>query len=304
VAREIRELAVLFADITDSTTLYRRLGDLHARAVVNDCLTLAADALARCGGRVVKTLGDELLCVCPDADAAVLAASAMQSAVRAGRPGDQALRLHIGLHAGPVVVEGDDVFGDTVNAAAYLTAMATAGQVLTTEAIELGLSAALKPCVRPIFRAPLKGSTRDATVFQVLWQADRHDMTDVNLSSAKALPGDAGSLLVGLHDERVSIDQWRTEVVVGREVGCDLVIADRHASRRHVSIRLVRTHFYLFDHSTNGTFVALDNGDEVHVLRRELLLDGAGEIRVGRSRAERPADVVTYARDRRSIFRV
>jgi hypothetical protein len=82
------------------------------------------------------------------------------------------------------------------------------------------------------------------------------------------------------------------------------VVTDSYSSRRHLSIKLVRTHFYLFDHSINGTFVSLGSGEEVHVLRRELLLDGAGQINVGRSRMERPSRVISFEADRRSMYRV
>ena len=297
-------MAVLFADITDSSSLYRKLGDVAARTVVNACLTLIASVLPRYNGRVVKTMGDEVMCVFPSADLAVLAASEMQSLIASIKPGDYPVIIHVGLHHGPVLVEDDDVFGDTVNAAAYLTAVATAGQILTTEATEHSLSAALKACVRPIFYTTLKGSGRETTVYQVLWRTDTHDVTDVNLRSAKSIPGETGSLLVTLDEKRVRVDQWCTAIVIGRGADCDLVVKDRLASRQHLSIKLVRTHFYLFDHSTNGTFVALDNGEELHVLRREVLLDGSGEIRVGSSRQEASTDVITFERDRRSLFRV
>jgi hypothetical protein len=82
------------------------------------------------------------------------------------------------------------------------------------------------------------------------------------------------------------------------------VVADKFASRHHLSIKLMRTHFYLFDHSINGTFVSLESGEEVHVLRRELLLDGTGQLCVGRSRVEQPAEIITFARDRRSMYRM
>jgi len=191
-----------------------------------------------------------------------------------------------------------------VNVAAYLTAVATAEQILTTEATEHCLSAALRSCVRPIFHAVFKGSTDESTVYQVLWRTDRLDLTDVNLHSSKIIPGDTGSLLVTLEEERVRVDQWRTGIVIGRSQDCDLVVTDKFASRQHVSIKLVRTHFYLYDHSINGTFVSLESGEEVHVLRREMLLDGSGQICVGRSRAERPPEIITFARDRRSMYRI
>ena len=302
--RQTRTLAVMFADISDSTSLYQKLGDSAARNIVNACLQVINGVLARYEGRLVKTIGDEVMCVFPDADLAVLAASDMQAQVSTTKPGNYPVSIHVGLHYGPVLIEENDVFGDTVNVAAYLRAAATAEQILTTDAVERCLTAALKTCVRPIFNAVLKGSEIESTVFQVLWRTDRTDLTDVNLQPSKMIPGDTGALLVTLDEERVRVDQWRTGIVIGRSKDCDLVVTDNFASRRHLSIKLVRTHFYLFDHSINGTFVTLGSGEEVHVLRRELLLDGSGEIYVGRSRVERPAGVITFEPDRRSMYRV
>jgi class 3 adenylate cyclase len=302
--RQTRTLAVMFADISDSTSLYQKLGDAAARNIVNACLKVINGVLARYEGRLVKTIGDEVMCVFPDADLAVLAASDMQAQISATKPGNYPVSIHVGLHYGPVLVEENDVFGDTVNVAAYLRAAATAEQILTTDAVERRLTAALKTCVRPIFNAVLKGSEQESTVYQVLWRTDRTDLTDVNLQPNKMIPGDTGALLVTLDEERVRVDQGRTGIVIGRSKDCDLVVTDNFASRRHLSIKLVRTHFYLFDHSINGTFVTLGSGEEVHVLRRELLLDGSGEIHVGRSRVERPSGVITFEPDRRSMYRV
>ena len=304
MTRQTKNMAVLFADVSDSTNLYRELGDVTARNIVNACLSAIADVLPRYQGQLVKTIGDEVMCVFPSADQAVLAASEMQSLVTSSKPGNYPVKIHIGLHYGPVLVEEGDVFGDTVNAAAYLTAVAMAEQILTTEATESCLSAALKSCVRPIFHVVLKGNSVESAVYQVLWHTDNLHLTDVNLQSSKTIPGDTGSLMVTLNEERVRIDQWRTEIVIGRGKGCDLVVADKFASRRHLTIRLMRTNFYLIDHSINGTFVSLESGEEVHVLRGELLLDGSGQICIGRSRVERPAEIITFTRDRRSMFRV
>jgi adenylate cyclase len=303
MAKQTKNLAVLFADISDSTALYQKLGDAAARNIVNTCLSLITSILPRFDGHLVKTIGDEVMCVFPGADQAVLAASEMQALVT-GKPGTYPVAIHVGLHYGPVLVEEGDVFGDTVNVAAYLAAVATPEQILTTEATERCLSASLKACVRPIFHTVLKGTEHESTVFQVLWCADNVDITDVNLRSSKTIPGDTGSLLVTLNEERLRVDPWHTGIVIGRAPECDIVVTEKFASRQHLSIKLVRTHFYLFDHSINGSFVSLESGEEVHVLRRELLLDGSGQVRVGRSRVESPTEVITFARDRRSMFRV
>jgi hypothetical protein len=304
MARYTENMAVLFADITDSTKLYSTLGDNAARVVVNACLTLIGDVVARCRGRIVKTIGDEAMCVFRRADDAVSAAIEMQSVIDSKRPGKHHVQLHIGLHYGPVLVEDDDVFGDTVNAAAYLTAVAAAEQILTTEATENNLSPELKSSVRPVFKSKLKGSLVESTVYQVVWTKDVASLTDVNLRSHKVIPGDEGSLLVSFHNLKLRMDQGRPNLTIGRGDDCDLVVREKLASRKHVSIRLLRTHFYLLDHSLNGTFVTLESGDEVHVLRGELLLDGAGRISLGRSIRDGSEDVITYARDRRSIYRI
>jgi class 3 adenylate cyclase len=304
MTRQVKTMTVLFADVSDSTGLYHKLGDGPARSIINACLTQIAALLPRFDGRVIKTIGDELMCVFPSADLGVLAASEMQAMVTSSKPGDYPVLIHVGLHHGPVLVEDGDVFGDAVNAAAYLTAVAMPEQILTTETTEQSLSAALKACVRPIFRVMLKGSMKESTAYQVLWRSDNLDLTDSNLFSGKLMPGDMGSLVLSLEDRRVRVDQWRPELSVGRGLDCDLVVGDKCASRRHLTVKLMRTNFYLIDHSVNGTFVSLATGEEVHVLRGELMLEGSGQFVLGRRRVEQPQEVIQFARDRRSMYRL
>lgn len=303
MVKENKSLTILFADITESSRLYNQLGDAEARAAINACLAALVDLLPRFDGRLVKTLGDAIMCVFPSAVQGVNAATEMQTCVMNEVPGGHPLRIHIGLHAGPVLVEGDDVFGDTVNAAAFLTNVAMAEQILLSEATEKEIPPYLKPFVRPLFRATLKGSTGESAIFQVLWRSDNLDLTDVNLMASRKLPPDAGSLLVVVGETRARVDRWHPLLTLGREAASDLPVLDPFASRRHCSIRLVRSSFYLVDHSVNGTYVTFASGDEVHLLRGEIVLEGTGEIRLGRSRVEGGASALLYRRDRRSQFR-
>jgi hypothetical protein len=150
----------------------------------------------------------------------------------------------------------------------------------------------------------LKGSMQESTAYQVLWRTDNLEMTDVNLHTRKLIPGDTGSLVLTLDDKRARVDQWRPEVTVGRGLDCDFVVTDKCASRRHLTVKLLRTNYYLIDHSINGTFVTLESGEEVHVLRGELMLGGAGQITLGRRRVERPQEAIQFRRDRRSLYRI
>lgn len=304
MVRETETMTVLFADITESSRLYNQLGDVEARNAINACLESLAGLLPRFEGRLVKTLGDAIMCVFPDAANAVNAATEMQSLVANEiRPDSHPMRLHIGLHAGPVLLENGDVFGDTVNAAAFLTNVAMAEQILLSDVTEKDLPPYLKPFVRPLFRAALKGSSGESSIFQVVWGADNLDLTDVNLRATRVLPADAGSLIVVLNDNRARVDRWHPLLTLGRDVDSDVAVADQYASRRHCSIRLVRSSFYLVDHSVNGTYVTFSSGDEIHLLRGEIVLEGTGEIRLGRSRIEGVESTVTFRRDRRSQYR-
>ena len=304
MARETEHMAVLFADISDSSYLYKTLGDVPARGIVNSCLALMSGVVVRFKGRIIKTIGDEIMCAFARSDDAVLAASEIQVQIEAKRPGDRRIKIHSGLHYGPVLVEGNDIFGYTVNAAAYLTAVAAPDQILTTDATERALAPELRTCVRPVFRVVLKGSDEESTISRVVWQKDTAAITNVSLGAQRLIPGDEGSLKVTLGTRTVRLDHANRTLTIGRGSECDLVVTELFASRQHLRIRLLRTHFYLFDQSINGTFVTLDNGKEVQVLRGELLLEGSGSLALGRSAREGAADIVSFARDRRSIYRV
>lgn len=307
MTRQTENLTVLFADISDSSRLYHQLGNDAARSAITACLESLAGMLPKFEGRMVKTLGDAIMCVFPNAAAAVNAAAEMQSSVVQGgvRAGAPPMRLHIGLHAGPVLVENDDVFGDTVNAAAFLTNVAVAGQILLSDTTEKELPPHLKPLVRPLFRATLKGSTGESSIYQVMWVQDAMEMTQINPRAERVLPSDAGSLLVTLRDLGLRVDRWHPLLTLGRDTASDIAVTDQVASRRHCSIRLTRSNFYLVDHSVNGTYVTFASGDEIHLLRGEIALEGSGEIRLGRSRAEHvECTIISFQRDQRSRFRM
>ena len=68
------EAAVLFADIAGSTKMYDLLGDSRAKQLIDETLLELRAATARYRGRVVKTIGDEIMCVFADAERGMLAA--------------------------------------------------------------------------------------------------------------------------------------------------------------------------------------------------------------------------------------
>lgn len=156
----------------------------------------------------------------------------------------------------------------------------------------------------PIFDAILKTTLAKTAVWEVLWRDDLVNRTQINLHIRRTIPEDAGSLVLSLGHVEHRLDHWHPILTIGRDAACELVVADGVVSRRHATIRVERTQFYLVDHSVNGTFITRSSGEEIHLMRREIMLEGDGEIRPGYSRTLEGRPAIQFRRDRRSIYRV
>ncbi|MFL6295256.1 MAG: adenylate/guanylate cyclase domain-containing protein [Actinomycetes bacterium] len=131
LGRPGRVPAMLFLDLVGYTRLTEERGDAAAAALA-ESLAVLVDRSARAhGGVPVKWLGDGVMLYFRDPPGAVEAALGMVRRVpEAGLP-----PAHVGVAAGPVVVQGGDYFGRTVNLASRVAAHAQAGQVLVTTAV-------------------------------------------------------------------------------------------------------------------------------------------------------------------------
>ena len=123
--------AICFLDITGYTRLTEERGDQAAADLATRLTPLVQRPAERHGGKVVKWLGDGVMFHFRNPSDAVIAALEMREAVSsAALP-----PAHIGLHTGPVVFQGGDYFGRTVNVAARIAEQAKPGQVLVTQEI-------------------------------------------------------------------------------------------------------------------------------------------------------------------------
>src|SRR6202030_1946890 len=83
-------------------------------------------------GRIVKTTGDGMLAEFASVVDAVRCAAELQRAMidrEAGMPEDRRIKFRVGINLGDVIVEDDDIFGDGVNVAARLEALAEPGGI-------------------------------------------------------------------------------------------------------------------------------------------------------------------------------
>jgi class 3 adenylate cyclase len=285
-------VAVLFADIAGSTKLYEVLGDATAKAMIDEALVEMTAVTARHAGRVIKTIGDEVMCVFDGADRGFIAATDMQNRIdKLPVVNGAKRRIRVGFHAGTVIEENGDVFGDTVNTAARMAGLAKGMQIITTRTTVDMLSPALRMGTRDIAALAVKGKADDLAVCEVIWQeGDDLTMTAPSVS----LPQSQAVLVLRHTGREIVMNQSRPAVSLGRDASGDIVIADPKASRNHARIERRRDKFFLADQSTNGTFVTFTGEAELSLRREELMLRGSGIIVFGHSAAESSAETLEF----------
>jgi class 3 adenylate cyclase len=276
-------LAVMFADLSGSTRLYDRLGDGPAREIVGRCIDRIIAVVERHGGTVIKTIGDEVMSTFPGADhAADAAREILESIAEAYSIHEGRLGAHVGFHTGRVLHEQGDVFGDTVNLAARLVALAKRGEILTTRASIDALALERRERTRRIDRRELEGHQGALEIFELIAQtANLTTMTPI----LPAEPTGPGRLIVRFGGRTFALDEAHASLRIGRDPENDLVLEDTQVSRNHAYLKLRHGKFVLADESTNGTLVRTRDGKTIRLHREELILQGSGNIGVAR-----PAD--------------
>lgn len=279
------DCAILFSDVSGSTALYEIMGDEHAFALIECCLTTMSNCTSQSGGRVVKTIGDAVMAVFPTADAAATAATEMQLEAEAlGRKSGTPVGLRIGFHFGPVVEQDGDVFGDAVNLASRLCDLAARGEIITSKETASALSRLFAPNLRILYPVAIKGLAREVELIELVWQGGGTERTAI----ATLPPTRAAAQVLELTREgtRVELGRERRKVTFGRDHEADFPIGDRMASRAHAMIERRRDRFILADHSANGTYVTLGDESELLLRREEMALSGHRWIAFGRPRAQ------------------
>ena len=287
-----RPVAILFADVSGSTTLYERLGDRQALKAVEQVLDLVRRSVSTYHGRVVKTIGDEVMAVFRDADSALQAASDMQTRVAALPTfADARLAIRVGFHFSPAIEENGDYFGDAVNTAARMAGLAKGGQIITTAATVAALSPLLREGTREVAALSVKGKQAEVQVCEVLWQTGE----DVTMLAAKLAQASTEAVLRVAHGVRTLVmDADLATVQIGRDAGHHIPITDKMASRLHGRIERRGDKFYYVDLSTNGTYITIE-GDVETVLRRDqAMLRGRGTLSFGHSGTDPGAELVTF----------
>ncbi len=161
----------MFTDIEDSTGLNQSLGDEAYRALLEQHNELIRRQLESFHGVEVATEGDSFFAVFTDPVGAMDAAIAIERDLLGARwPGDQAVRVRIGIHIGHGVLGGDNYVGVDVNLANRVTAAGHGGQVLLSRAAAETMAPLLAERVttRNLGRHRLHGFRQPESIFQLV----------------------------------------------------------------------------------------------------------------------------------------
>lgn len=284
MSQQIEKLAVLFADICDSTALYDRVGDTQARHLTAWCIATMLHEITAFHGKLIKTIGDEIMCTFPSAKAALNAACAMQNAIRHQQPENNiAMHIRVGFHYGEVICEAGDVFGDTVNVAARVASLARTNQIMTTQAVYNALPLILQNETYQIMSAELKGKQEKYPIFLVIWEQGDIETTHFNAPPLTKAVDNVHELTLSYKDQRIKVNVERKSVMLGRGNNCDIIIHDSFASRQHVRVELHFDKFFIIDQSINGTYIRFSEGNTIHITREDMILHSSGYFSLGQN---------------------
>ena len=133
--------------------------------------TLTDPKIAEHGGRIVKTTGDGLLLEFPSVVDAVRCAVEVQRGM-AGRnkaiASDRRLDFRIGINVGDIIIDGDDIFGDGVNVAARVEALADPGGICVSKVVRDQVQDKLNIEFEDLGPQQVKNIVRPVDVFRVV----------------------------------------------------------------------------------------------------------------------------------------
>ena len=164
-------VTILFCDMVDYAGMTERLGDQASRQVLREHHRMVRDAIARHGGREISVQGDGFMVAFGGVARALRCAVDIQRAVLAHVPDaeGETIAVHIGVHTGDAVDEGDDYLGHTVIVASRLADAAGAGDILVSSLSEQLVQGSGEFTFNRQRATRLKGMEREQLAATLVW---------------------------------------------------------------------------------------------------------------------------------------
>lgn len=283
---------VMFADLTGSTSVFESLGNEAATQAIRALTHWIGQACERNGGRVVKTLGDGVLALFPQAGYAVETVVQLQrehARRQVQRSPAHHMELQVGLACGDVVEVSGDCFGDAVNVAARLSDLAGPSEVLATrEVVEQVKVPPGGVRFHDMGGLPIRGKSQEHHVWRVEWEEDTSTgmltlpAFDPALQRSRARAPVAASIWLESGTLAHEFDVDELPVHLGRAREAEFPVLDPRVSRLHARIEWRAQGFVLVDLSSYGTCVRFaGSATELRLRREECVLHDSGEIALG-----------------------
>lgn len=159
---------LLYADIEGHTPMMQRLGDARGREILREYEHIVRSAIAAHAGMEARALGDGFLAAFDTAGDAINCAVGVQRAFAQPLKYDERLRVRIGLNAGEPIIEGRELFGESVFAVERIAGAASGGLIVATGAVR-ELAAGKQFTFRPgPTYAP--GTEHETRLFELAWE--------------------------------------------------------------------------------------------------------------------------------------
>ncbi len=161
---QTRQLAaIMFTDIVGYTALMGQ-DEQKAFALLNKNRQIQKPIIEECNGRWIKELGDGVMASFNAVSDAVNAAIKIQQACNNAKE----FQLRIGIHLGEVVFESDDVFGDGVNIASRIQAIANPGSIFISETVHNSIANKKEFQSKFFTERKLKNVSKPVKIYQVI----------------------------------------------------------------------------------------------------------------------------------------
>lgn len=284
--------AIVFADIVGSTQMYESLGDIRAKQLINDIEDIIQGVVAETGGEVVEVVGDEVMSRYNQPAEAVTGACLIQVRVdEYAKQSGMTLSTRIGIHYGPAIVEGGRMYGDSVNVAARMAAIAQSQQIITTEQVVKYLSGEQKQIARRFDKVRVKGKQDRMVIYDLLWRVE-----DVTFMHTSPLTQSTATRVLTLEyqNRQIQFLPHQGSMHIGRESHNELVVSAAAASRTHAVIEYSRGKYVLSDISTNGTYLTTQNQQSLYLRRETVPLLGNGRIGLGEPVSDDNEHIIKY----------
>ncbi|MCL2876223.1 MAG: FHA domain-containing protein [Betaproteobacteria bacterium] len=307
-------LCILIAEIVGEDRLATRLGETETARAVERCMNRIDLAIDASSGQTIARDRSAIIAMFKQCNDAVIAACDAIDRVRKLPPvSGMLMQSRIGIHYGEV----KNNQGEGVDGARLILQACGLGQSLASSLVIDNLYPAVRKFVSaepfydntlnslpwPVFMIGVQNTTTVSPASPLSPHPRSRQEYSSPLTSLKPSPtawssaerfSSSQHMQLKHQQNTLVIDRKRPVILVGRELGNDIVIVDPRASRQHARIERRPDSFMLIDESTNGCFVVIDGEEEQCLKGTTLPLTGSGRFGCGFSPKKTENDTVFF----------